>query len=228
MLCTLENVRANIRNRDGKRVYFLREGDRLTSEARDFLNRERIEIRPASQAPISRYRLLCGAETAEKPEHMTHLHADVLVLKTHPRIAFRGAMDTLEAELLLCTLYAPALRGELEEILALARKIVRWEVMEEPAQSGRLLGLTPEELRRQSQDPQRFCGQPHFMPAPSDGPALLWVNRCRCAARSAELAAARAFVDTDGQVSRGDLLQVLNRMSSALYLLMIRLKKENG
>ena len=50
MLWDEQAVRANIRNRDGKRVYYLGKGDQLTSTARDFLRRERIEILPGSQA----------------------------------------------------------------------------------------------------------------------------------------------------------------------------------
>ena len=53
MLYTEESVRANLRNRDGKRVFFLGTGDQLTSSARDYLTRERIEILPASRRPRS-------------------------------------------------------------------------------------------------------------------------------------------------------------------------------
>ena len=42
MLYNEEAVRANIRNREGKRVFFLGKGDQLTPAARDYLNRERI------------------------------------------------------------------------------------------------------------------------------------------------------------------------------------------
>ena len=90
MLYSERAARDTIRNREGKRVFYLGKGDQLSSEARDFLNRERIEILPATAARPERYRLLGGGFTEEKPEHMTHLHGDVLVPKTHPRIAFRG------------------------------------------------------------------------------------------------------------------------------------------
>ena len=108
MLFTKDAVRDNIRNRDGKRVFYLAKGDQLTSDARDFLTRERIDILPAETAKPERYRLLSGGFLEEKPEHMTHLYGDVLVEKTHPRIAFRGAIDTLESEILLCQLELPA------------------------------------------------------------------------------------------------------------------------
>ena len=60
MLYTEEAVRANIRTREGKRVFFLGSHDQLTSGARDYLQRERIEIRPAEQAKITRYPRLDG------------------------------------------------------------------------------------------------------------------------------------------------------------------------
>ena len=106
MLFTEEAVRANIRNRQGKRVFYQGKGDTLTSGARDWLRRERIEILPAEEARPDRYSLPGGGYVEEKPEHMTHLNAEMLVPKTHPRILFRGAMDTLEAELILAQLVA--------------------------------------------------------------------------------------------------------------------------
>ena len=226
MLFTLEHVRANIRNRDGRRVFFLGKGDQLTSDARDFLSHARIPVLPAQEAKIDRYRLLGGGFLEEKPEHMTHLYGDVLVPKTHPRIRFRGAMDLLEAELLLACLAAPRWQKELEEILDFARKLIRWEVMEEPVPQEGLCAMEPEEIRRRSHFPQEYYGQPHFMPAPADGAALLQLNRARCAARQAELAAVAAFLDREGNLQRADLVQALNRLSSILYILMIRQKAE--
>lgn len=225
MLYTEEAVRANIRNRDGKRVFFLGAKDTLTPGARDLLRRERIEIRSAEEAPIREYKLLNGAVLTEKPEQMTHLHSDVLVPKTHPRIAFRGAVDTLEAELLWCqfSIQKP-FSDQIGEILELARNLIRCEVLSEPVRLDRLCGLTEDELRSRSHRPQDYYGQPHFMPSAADGQTVLLLNRCRCAVRATELAAARAFTDTDGNCTRADILKALNRMSSMVYLLMIQAK----
>lgn len=226
MLYTEQNVRDNIRNRDGKRVFFLSKNDQLTSGARDFLHRERIEIRPAESAKIEVYRLPDGSTLTEKPEHMTHLYGDVLVQKTHPRIAFRGKVDLLEAEIMLCQLNAPEFRKELGEVLSLARMLIRCDVMNEPVPTAVLCGLTEGEIRKQSHYPQEYFGQPHFMPKYTDGSEVLHLNRCRCAARSAELAACRAFIDGDGVPGRADIIRALNRISSMLYILMIRCKGE--
>ena len=224
MLWDEQAVRANIRNRDGKRVYYLGKGDQLTSTARDFLRRERIEILPGSQARPERYRLLSGGYAEEKPEHMTHLNGEVLVLKTHPRIRFRGKMDTLEAELILCQLVPGAPEGALGEILDLSRKILRCDVLEEPLRQDTLCGLTQDEQRGRSHMPQDYYGQPHFMPQASDGLVIAGLNRARCFAREAELAAVEAFSDREGNLIREDIPKALNRMSSMLYLLMIQEK----
>ena len=161
----------------------------------------------------------------QKPEHMTHLHGDVLVPKTHPRIAFRGAMDTLEAELLLCQLSAePKLRRQLEEVLEFARVLIRRDVLEEPVPEEKLCGLMPKQLREQSHRPQDFYGQPHFMPSGEDGACILQLNRARCAARAAELQAVHAFTDREGNPTRPDILQAMNRLSSMLYIFMIQEK----
>lgn len=224
MLWDEQAVRANIRNRDGKRVYYLGKGDQLTSTARDFLRRERIEILPGSQARPERYRLLSGGYAEEKPEHMTHLNGEVLVLKTNPRIRFRGKMDTLEAELILCQLIPGAPEGALGEILDLSRKILRCDVLEEPLRQDTLCGLTQEEQRGRSHMPQDYYGQPHFMPQASDGSVIAGLNRARCFAREAELTAVEAFSDRDGNLIREDIPKALNRMSSMLYLLMIQEK----
>lgn len=227
MLYTEDAVRANIRNRDGKRVFFLGERDTLTPSARDWLRAQKIEILPASEAKIRDYVLEDGTHLAQKPEHLTHLRGNLLVPKAAPIIAFRGAMDTLQAELLLAQPVVDSrMCAQVEEILTLARNILRWEVMEEPAVLDRLCGLTPEQQRVQSHCPQEYYGQPHFMPAYTDGEAVLRLNRARCAARETELAAVRAFADATGGCTRTDIVMLLNRISSMLYLLMIRCKAQ--
>jgi ethanolamine utilization cobalamin adenosyltransferase len=64
------------------------------------------------------------------------------------------------------------------------------------------------------------------MPSAADGNTVLSLNKCRTAVRAAELAAARAFTDAEGNCSRTDILQALNRMSSMVYILMIQAKSE--
>jgi len=215
MLYNLTAVRDNIRNREGKRVFYLGKGDQLTSDAKDFLARERIEILPAHQAKPQRWKLESGGFMEEKPEDMTHLNGDTLVPKTHPRIAFRGAMDSLEAELLLCGAELPQYRDSLGEILTLARQILQCEVLEKPLEKRPLCGLPEEDIRHRSHFPQEYYNQPHFMPDFGDGETILRLNKVRTVVRATELAAQRAIPN------RADILKALNRMSSMVYLLMI-------
>ena len=229
MLYTEQQVKANIRNRDGKRVFYLGRGDQLTPGARDWLSRERIEILPAEQARPERFKLLSGGFSEEKPEHMTHLNGDTLVHKTHPRIAFRGAMDTLEAEIMLCQLVLrEPMKKQLQEVLDFARYLLRCDVLEEKVERETLCGLDEQQLRSHSHRPQEYYGQPHFMPEVTDGEEILRLNRCRCAAREAELKAVAAFTDREGNPTRIDLLRAMNRLSSMIYILMIKQKSQNG
>ena len=225
MLYGRKEVQENIRNKEGNRVFYLGKGHQLTSDARDWLSSERIPILPGESAKPSEYRLLNGAVLAQKPEHMTHLNAEFLVDKTHPRIAFRGVMDSLEAALLLAAAEAEGnIRTQLLEALAYARYLLGQEVLEQPIVCEALGGMDEQQLRERSHRPQDFYGKPHFMPSPEDNKSLLLVNLARCKAREAELAAVRAFADKEGLPQRLDLLQALNRLSSFLYLIMIQLK----
>ena len=227
MLYTKQQVQDNIRNRNGKRVFYLGKDDRLTSEANDYLTGQRIEILSADQAKPSQYRLLGGGYTEDKPEHMTHLNGDVLVPKTHPRIRFRGGIDYLEAELLLCQQEIPKLKNQLQELLELARKLIRCDVLEEPVGEIILCGMTQQEQRSHSHFPQDYFGIPHFMPSAQDSREILLLNRLRSITRKGELLAVDAFSDREGNPTREDILRAMNRMSSMLYILMLQEKAKN-
>ena len=225
MLFTLQAARDNVRNREGKRVFYLGKTDQLTSEARDWLNNQRVEILPAESAKKEQFALLSGGFVTEKPEHMTHLNGDYLVHKTHPRIRFRGAIDLLEAEILLCQKAFPHLQASLQEVLTLAREVIRCDVLDSPLTEQTLCGLDAQQLRQHSHFPQKYYGVPHFMPSAQDKDSVLSLNRVRCFARQAELLAVDAFCDREGNPTRTDILQALNRLSSMIYILMIREKE---
>ena len=207
----------------------------LTPGARDYLQRHRVEVvypqgkAQEGGAPAPKYQTLFGAALLEKPEHMTHLRGNVLVFKDHPRIAFRGCIDTLEAEILLAQQAAVGeglhgLAEELEEVLAFVRRFIRFDVLEEPVGEVRLCGYGPEELREHSHYPEQYYGQSHFLPHYTDGPALLALNKARTTVRQTELAAYAAFREPEGGAARPDILMGLNRLSSLLWILMIKRK----
>ena len=117
-----------------------------------------------------------------------------------------------------------ALAGELEEVLGFVRRYIRFDVLDEPVGAIELCGYTPEQLREYSHYPEKHFGQPHFLACYTDGPALLAVNKLRTVVRQTELAAYAAFRDADGNVTRGDMILGLNRLSSLMWIFMIKLK----
>jgi len=160
----------------------------------------------------------------EKLEHMTHLRGDTLVPKSHPRIALRGKLDSLGAQVVLlqCDLDAEnkdiALLEDLQEILELLGEIMYAEVKDEPLQRSTLLGLTWAEIRKQSHSPQVYFGIRALTPPSAGlGKTYAQLNALRAAVREAELTAVTAF-----GTERPDLVQALNRLSSAVYILMCR------
>ena len=84
--------------------------------------------------------------------------------------------------------------------------------------------MDAQALREHSHHPEKYYGQPHFMPSYTDGPTLLQLNRVRTLVRQTELACYRAFSDRDGAVTREDMILALNRLSSLCWILMIRCK----
>ncbi len=229
-LFTEQAVRANIRVRDGKRVFYLGSHDQLTPSARQWLSHERVEIIPAGTLPKEQtYTTLFGGVLHEKPEHMTHLYGNVLVFKDHPRIVFRGMLDTLEAETLLCQKTAhqegyTALPAALQQVLDFVRRLIPCDVLNEPVGEVSFGGMTPGQLREHSHYPQKYYDTPHFMPDYTMPQTMLSLNHLRTVVRRTELAAYRAFRTEDGAVTRDDMILALNRLSSYLWILMIQLK----
>ncbi|MCR5485415.1 MAG: hypothetical protein K6F09_07455 [Clostridiales bacterium] len=158
-----------------------------------------------------------------KPEDMTHLRANVLVKKTHPVIALRGKIDTLEADIIIAQVKAEQLGmrhlvNDLQEALVFARELLAAEVKNEPLKEMTLLGLTLPELRRVSHDIKTELGlKQHPIPSYTMGEMAALVNKLRTSTREAELAAERAIPD------RYDILTAFNRLSSCFHIIFCRL-----
>ena len=169
-----------------------------------------------------------GAFYMEKPEHMTHLVGNVLVVKNHPRILFRGKLDSLQSAVVLAQVDiherggSQALIDDLDDILKILREMMRCDVLDEPFQMDTIIGLTHAELREQSHDPQRFFGvKAMVLPDYTMGRDFALLNQLRTSVRETEVAAADAF-HTGAKYTRSDIIEELNRMSSAMHILMCR------
>jgi ethanolamine utilization protein EutL len=173
--------------------------------------------RPGGAGP---YRVLATGELLpEKPEHLTHLADDLsLVPKTHPRMDLRGKLDLAEGYLLDAQIAANAdgmrnLVGELEEALALVRRVVGAEVTGRPLGAFVLGGMDPARIRWASHHTFELYGVPFMYPSIRHGAPVAKLYLARAGAREAERALLRALPD------RADLLLALNRLSSYLYIL---------
>lgn len=172
---------------------------------------------------------VCRQPVVNKPAHMAQLDASHFAPKTAPRFVFRGRMDTLHAYFLLAAAQArrfnlPDLVDYLTSLSAYCREITSAEYHGREVASLQLAGLSEAQIREASHWPERTLGIPHVAPAPGDHEMLLQLNLLRCQAREAELVAASAFTGLDGQPTRPDLITALNRLSSAVYYLILLFK----
>lgn len=154
-------------------------------------------------------------------ESRTWLNATKQVHKSDVRIALYGELDNMQAEVICAQTALPAdgeLYASLQEVLNLLRDMMRALVKDEPLKPWQLFGHSPDELREISHYVQRYFGIAHITPDASMGATLASLNRLRTCARSLERAAACCFMKNE----RPDVLSAVNRLSSALYILMCR------
>lgn len=206
----------------------------VTPSAREFLTEKNISIQTKEEAQSNQekeqYTTLFGATLTEKPEHMTHLRGNVLVRKDNRRIALRGAIDSLESEVILVQVLAQKQGKEsvvqtLEEVIAFLRRLMRAEITGESIEGFCLCGLGEKEIRDQSHHPSKYFGIKHFLPSMKQGELVAHLNYLRTRARRVELIAYDAFKREEGALEREDIIQALNRLSSFFWIMMFQCLK---
>lgn len=211
----------------------------VTQQAKDYIRDKRIklvedelpkenkDIHPPKQTGGAKYVTEDGKVLTEKPEHMTHIHGNTLVVKNHPVIALRGKLDSLEAAIIQVQ-YLADKKGQsqivkdLDEILSYCRSLLACEVTGKPLPQVTLLGYDEEMQRDVSHHPQKYFVIGHLLPDYKMDELCIRFNLLRTQSREVELAAINAFVSDDGEVKRKDILQGLNRLSSVFYIMMLR------
>lgn len=243
MIITEFELRANWHKTKAK-VITVPPGSIITPTARDFLRSNGITVSIEGDGVMdfnkSTYSSAVKSEVKEdlpkreappkKPEEMTHLRGKELILKSHPVIALRGQNDLFQCELIEAQLYFKEcgefeLVQNLEEVLGFIRGLMHAEVKNEPFEFKSLLGLTPEELREQSHFPQKYFGLEHGYMQATDGLIVARLHTLRCKVRVLELQAVRAFHGEEGHCIHEDILQGLNRLSSAFFILTCRVRR---
>lgn len=169
-----------------------------------------------------------GAYYSEKPEHLTQLHGNKLIGKDSPRILFRGKLDSMQGLVVLNQVFVQEAGGsqrlldDLNDILYILREIMRCDVMDQPMKNERMIGLTHEEIHDRSHNPMKyFSVKQMLLPEYSLGKIYALLNQLRTAVREVEVAAAQAF-RVGNCYERKDIIETLNRLSSALHIMMCK------
>lgn len=168
---------------------------------------------------------ICGMPVKPKPEHMTQLDSQHFAPKTHPRIRFRGKMDTLHAQFLLISAQAKKeqqhrLAQLLSTLAAYCREISSAEYNQRKVAPLELDGKSDDALRKATHTPEKSVGIPHLVPGPEDSELLLRLNLLRCQVREVEITALDAFSCCGmGEPQEPDLTKAVNRLSNAVYYL---------
>lgn len=157
----------------------------------------------------------------EKGEGETLLSGSLLVDKTHPRVEFRGRLDELDAIIVMIQAAEadnPALVEKLDELRDSVYEAMSCDVTERPCSPMVLWNLTSDELRERSHNPKKYFGLGHIMFHREMGRAAAALNLLRTKVREAELSACRAYAD--GAPFGASIVERMNRLSSAVYVLM--------
>ncbi|MCP2004229.1 UNVERIFIED_ORG: ethanolamine utilization cobalamin adenosyltransferase [Buttiauxella agrestis ATCC 33320] len=171
---------------------------------------------------------LCKQHVQEKPDTLTHLNAQVMVAKNDPRLAFRASLDSsIATAVWLQTEFDKSAALWLADIRSLLGNIMRADALEKALPEQQIVGLSADDLHRLSHQPLKYLGHDHLVPDAAHGRDVALLNLLRTSIRESEICAAQVFIGVDYHVQKADLLQALNRLSSAIYVLMILcLKKE--
>lgn len=114
--------------------------------------------------------------------------------------------------------------GSWRRFWALVRRYIRFDVLDEPVGAIELCGYTPEQLREYSHYPESTSASPTFWPAIPTAPPCWRSTSCALWCGRPSWPPTPAFRDADGNVTRGDMILGLNRLSSLMWIFMIKLK----
>ena len=229
--------------------------DILTPSAKEFLNQKGIVIRDnevakntevkkesieATSTPKQEvekkekpkrqyYDYITGGVYEKKPEYMTQIFGDHLVVKNHKRIILRGKFDTLQAETIkFWKKYEK--NKKLEADFAQAYRFIRdlfiSEMVDSEFKERDVLGYDIDTLKEITHNTHKYYKTGHLFEINVEyDEKVIDINCLRALSRECEIAAVDAFYH-EGKTERLDILKALNRLSSIFYLMM--LKANNG
>lgn len=170
---------------------------------------------------------MCQQTVHKKPDTLTHLDGKHLVSKNDPRLRLRGKLDTAIAHAVLVQAEFdpekkyPVLASWVADIRSLLGYVLRAEATGETLWPISIGGLDEEAIHKISHNPLKHLGHDHIIPAADQGIQVARLNLLRAQIREAEMTAAEVFIVRDFHVERPDIMAALNRLSSAVYIVML-------
>ncbi len=155
----------------------------------------------------------------------TSLDGRNFVEKTNPRIILRGKLDFLNAQIILQQIGSrdnQEFVEALEEFRNVILRLMRCEVTGEDFGELNLWGISEREIHERSHNPEKYYALPgHILPHYSMNREAASINLLRTIVREVEICAYEAFGCDN------NFTHVLNRLSSALYILIYDYLPEN-
>lgn len=219
------------------------EKDILTPSAREFLSARKIkfgeekdiqeEIKTeitVEKPPVYKYKCyLTEASFEKKPEYMTQIFGNYLVVKNHKRIILRGKFDSLQAETVkYWKKYQKnkKLESDFSQAYRYVRDLFISEMTDAEFIERDVLGHDVDSLKDITHNTMKYYKTGHLFEINVEyNEDVIDLNCLRALSRECEVAAVDAFYK-DGKVEKVDILKALNRLSSIFYLMM--LKANNG
>lgn len=170
---------------------------------------------------------LCNNKIENKSDVLTWLDSNNLVPKNHPRILFRGKLDNMISYCVLVQNEFQNYSGPeiikkyLSDLRSYMGSILRAEVKNETTNNLFMGELDADAIHKMSHNPLKYLGYDHIVPELNHGRWIALLNYLRAIVREAEVNAANLYIDPALRVTRPDILNSLNRLSSAIYVLMI-------
>ena len=138
-------------------------------------------------------------------------------MKTSLRFKLRGKLDKLNAQIILLQAHSQnqSYVDDLEGVREIVRRLQRCEACGEKFEGKMILwGLDEDEIHTRSHNPGKFYGLGHILPHSSMKQEAAELNFLRTVIREVELCACKTFPEDSLMIAH-----VLNRLSSALYIL---------
>ncbi len=224
---TEEDIRARNVHAGGNLV--LGAGERLTPSATEYAMQQRISVTYGAAAPTANtagaaapaFDPECGSTQCGISMEMTLLDKGVEVPKNHPSIVMRGKLDTLLSYVVLVqTQFDPKdrkpafLKQCLNDLQEWVMLTLKGEVTGETVVPAGMGGMDVATLHVVSREPKKYLGLDHMAAHGSMGGNVALLNWLRALVRETELVAVNCS-------QNADVLCSLNRLSSAVYVLML-------